>query len=78
MRVVYYKLFEIEDGYFGYDIYLNFQKFIHQPHSPNNVNKKMSREEAEKMAKLVVLKLNRHMSPIITREEEYEITRKSK
>lgn len=67
-----YKLIPAADSTFGYDIYTEGRKFIHQTSIPGVAGNKGFRRkpDAEKVAALVVEKLNRKiMPPSVTKHE---------
>ncbi len=73
-------VFEIKiftEGYgFGYDIYLNNEKYIHQPNIPavNGLHTFTTEEDARKVAELMVQKLQNGMThPTISQEELKEL-----
>jgi Domain of unknown function (DUF4907) len=67
-----YKIFSAADSTFGYDIYMEGRRFIHQSSIPGVAGNKGFRRkrDAEKVAALVVEKLNRKiMPPSVTKHE---------
>ncbi len=70
-KKIEYKIFEV-DNHWGYDITINNKIFIHQDIIPA-INKSVSfynKEDAEKVAKLVIEKIKKkQMPPAISKEE---------
>lgn len=67
-----FKIIDSEQNTFGYEIYNNNQKMIYQPTIPGLPgNKGFKRKtDAEKVAKLVIAKINRNeMPPTVTKKE---------
>ena len=67
-----YEIIHAENNTFGYDIFNGEKPFIHQPNIPGvpGVLGFISKEEAEKTARLVIQKLEKNiMPPTITRNE---------
>lgn len=60
-----YKLFGSDDAGWGFDIYMNDKKFIHQPHIPaiNGVHPFKSKEDAGKVAELMIEKIEKNIIP---------------
>lgn len=67
------KIIEVEGG-FGYDIFVNNQPYIHQPHIPSiNGNQAFkTKEDAEKVADLVVQKIEGNIIPPSVSPEELQ------
>lgn len=66
----------VEDNGFGYDIYVNNEKYIHQPNIPaiNGLHVFTSEEDANKVAELMVQKMQNGMThPTISQEELKEL-----
>ena len=67
-----YKIFAAADSTFGYDIFMEGRRFIHQTSIPGVAGNKGFRrkQDAEKVAALVADKLNRNiMPPSVTKHE---------
>lgn len=67
-----FRIFDGEQGTFGYDIYSDGKKLIHQPTIPGVSGTRgfRSKEDAEKIAQLVIEKLKQKlMPPTVTRDE---------
>lgn len=67
-----FKIIELQDGTFGYDIYKNDQLIIHQPFIPAINDKKgfKSKIETQKVALFAINKIkNGEMPPTLTIEE---------
>lgn len=70
-KIIRIETFKIDNGW-GYDIYLNNEKYIHQQHIPavNGMHTFISEAEAYRVAELVVEKINNNlMPPTISIEE---------
>lgn len=66
-----FKVISVEGGY-GYDIYVDGKRMIHQAHIPGiaGVAGFRTKEDSQKVAELVIRKLkNKEMPPTITEEE---------
>ena len=66
-----YKTFRLETGW-GYDIYINDKRKLHQPHIPaiNNLKGFRTEEEAEKVALLTIHKIKTApFPPVVTIKE---------
>jgi hypothetical protein len=57
----------------GYEIYNNGRLFIRQVNCPIHGNESLGEVTSVNFAKLVIEKLNRGVSPLITEEEELEL-----
>ncbi len=67
-----YEVISVEGGGYGYDIYMDGKKLIHQPNIPAiaGVAGFRKKEDSKRVAELVIRKLkNREMPPAITPEE---------
>ncbi|MBI1344605.1 MAG: DUF4907 domain-containing protein [Terrimonas sp.] len=67
-----YKVYAVDKTFFGYDIYIRNKKIIHQPTIPGITGNKgfFSMKDAEKVAQLVIQKMNRGESlPSVSKEE---------
>lgn len=67
-----YKIISATNGSWGYDIYTNLKVTIHQPIIPGRpINEGFkTKEDAEKVAKLVIEKMKKgEMPPTVTQEE---------
>ena len=71
-----YTYFILKNGdTFGYEILRAGRLFIHQIQSPNFENRKIDSEQtAMQLAKLLLAKLDLNLSPIVTIEEEEELS----
>ena len=67
-----YKIFENENKTFGYDIYENDKKFIHQPTIPGlqGNNGFVKKSDAEKVAKFAIEKLKQGIIPPTITDQE--------
>ena len=66
-----YKTFRLERGW-GYDIYINNKRKLHQPHIPaiNDLKGFRTEEEAEKVALLTIQKIKKaSFPPAVTKQE---------
>ena len=66
-----YKVFQVETGW-GYDIYVNNKRKLHQPHIPviNDLKGFRTKEEAQKVALLAIQKIKKaSFPPAVTKEE---------
>lgn len=64
--------YKLIDG--GYEIYVNGAKTIYQPHSPTRgLDVLLTKEEAERLAKLICKKLELGDSAVINSSEEAEL-----
>ncbi|MBK9457239.1 MAG: DUF4907 domain-containing protein [Bacteroidetes bacterium] len=63
-KIVRIETFKIDNGW-GYDIYLNNEKYIHQQYIPsvNGMHTFVSEAEAYRVAELVVEKINNNLMP---------------
>lgn len=71
-----YKIIDAPEGTFGYDILMNGKVMIHQPNIPGMPGLKgfINKEDAAKVADLVIGKLkNNQMPPTVTTEELEDI-----
>ncbi len=67
-----YKIIPSEQNSFGYDILDNNRPFVHQPSVPGLPGNKgfTKKEDAEKVAKLVIYKISKNiMPPTVTKQE---------
>ena len=67
-----YEVIVAEGGSFGYDVFADGKKLIHQPNIPGQPGTAgfKSRMDAEKVAKLVIRKIkNREIAPAVTEQE---------
>ena len=64
-RIIEYKITDAADNTFCYDIYINGRLLIHQPTKPGLPGKNgfIRKIDAEKVAKLVVKKIERGIMP---------------
>lgn len=69
-----FKIIKVEDG-FGYDIYVNGEAYIHQPHIPavNGNHPFKTEEDAQKVASLVVQKIEGNIIPPSVSAEEMAV-----
>lgn len=66
-----FKIISVENGY-GYDVYVDGKKLIHQPNIPGQPGMAgfRKKEDSERVAELVIKKLkNKEVPPAITEEE---------
>lgn len=63
-KIIRIETFSIDNGW-GYDIYVNNEKYIHQQHIPavNGIHTFVSEAEAYRVAELVVEKINNNLMP---------------
>ncbi|MFN0201569.1 MAG: DUF4907 domain-containing protein [Bacteroidia bacterium] len=69
---VYYEIIDSPEQTFGYDIFVQGQKMIHQPYIPGVQGAKgfSTKADAERVAKLVITKIQRgEMPPTVSLEE---------
>ena len=67
-----YEVIDGQDGSYGYDIYMDGKKLIHQPHIPGIAGTTgfRKKEDSQRVAELVIRKLkNKEMPPAITEQE---------
>ena len=69
-RTIKSKIISLDEGY-GYEIEVNNKVFIHQEYMPGVKGYKLfeSKEEAQKVADIVIKKLNNNESPKVCTEE---------
>ncbi|WP_078127300.1 DUF4907 domain-containing protein [Leptospira alexanderi] len=64
--------FDVNSGEYGYDVYVNGSRFVHQPHIPGRHGTEgfQNQKQAEQVATLVSEKIRKGLiPPTITREE---------
>jgi len=69
-----YKIFEVENKQFGYDIYVDGKMYIHQPHIPAIPGNKgfENKEDAIKVAELIINKIENNLIPPTTSKAELD------
>lgn len=69
-----FKIIKVEDG-FGYDIYVNGEAYIHQPHIPavNGNHPFKTEADAQKVAGLVIQKIEGNIIPPSVSAEELSV-----
>jgi hypothetical protein len=69
-----FKIFEVENKQFGYDIFVDGKIYIHQPHIPSIPGNKgfESKEDAIKVAELIKNKIENKIIPPTTSKAELD------
>jgi hypothetical protein len=70
-----YRIIKIDGGYWGYEIQFNDKIFIHQEHIPavQGMHRFNSKADAQKVAELLVYRLNNKLSPGISKKDLQEL-----
>lgn len=70
--VISYKIISVTNGTWGYDIYTNLKVTIHQPTIPGRPGNEgfKSKEDADKVAKLVIEKMKKGELPPTIKNED--------
>lgn len=69
-----FKIFEVENKQFGYDIFVDGKMYIHQPHIPAIPGNKgfENKEDAKKVAEFIINKIENNIIPPTTSKAELD------